>query len=185
MIDMSTFMPRVIRLRARSDSCRICSDSPDAMTFRSTLIALLDTTSSARAPAEYVEWCTDLMHDRPQIGDEAKSVKHVTVAEFSKALLADEPIVCVDVRQDVQWQCCALPRTVHIPLQQLQKRISDIESAIGQSSNPTVYTLCRRGVDSQHAAAIISAQHPDWRVFNVRGGLNAWQRDIDPDFPLY
>jgi adenylyltransferase/sulfurtransferase len=53
----------------------------------------------------------------------------------------------------------------------------------------TVVVVCRRGVYSRAAARLLSqwpeAQAGALTVVNLRGGLEAFQRDVDPGFPVY
>lgn len=50
---------------------------------------------------------------------------------------------------------------------------------------PNVVFLCRRGNDSQLAAASLRAARPGSNITDVRGGLTAWTRKIDARFPTY
>lgn len=53
---------------------------------------------------------------------------------------------------------------------------------------PDVVFVCRRGNDSQIAAAALRKaldSKEDVRVRDVRGGLKAWSREVDLNFPVY
>jgi adenylyltransferase/sulfurtransferase len=79
-----------------------------------------------------------------------------------------------------------------LPLQDLLRNPS---SVLGEVAPPeettTIYTICRRGNDSLTAAGIINklkAQNEqyEWlQVRDVRGGVRAWSRAVDPSFPTY
>lgn len=47
--------------------------------------------------------------------------------------------------------------------------------------------VCRRGNDSQLAVRKLKAklQEADMEVKDIAGGLTAWARQIDPNFPTY
>lgn len=47
----------------------------------------------------------------------------------------------------------------------------------------SVYVVCRRGVDSVTATRLLREQSIN--AFNVAGGLQAWAREVDSDFPVY
>ena len=50
-----------------------------------------------------------------------------------------------------------------------------------------VYVLCRRGNDSQRAVKIMKnlIDDPSITIKDVIGGIHAWAREIDTDFPIY
>lgn len=83
---------------------------------------------------------------------------------------------------------------VNLPLQELQtlieakseQKIVDLAARIGA---PSVYLLCRRGVDSVVATRLLceKLEGNDRQVsfFNVTGGLVAWHEEVDASLPLY
>lgn len=48
-----------------------------------------------------------------------------------------------------------------------------------------IYVICRLGNDSQIAAESLRAVASDIVIKDVVGGLRAWSKIIDPDFPYY
>ena len=52
-----------------------------------------------------------------------------------------------------------------------------------------VIYVCRKGNDSLVAArklrSIIKESGKEVRVRDLRGGLEGWSRDVDPNFPMY
>lgn len=57
------------------------------------------------------------------------------------------------------------------------------------NSQDTVF-ICKKGNDSLLAARALrkridGGEGDGGRVRDVRGGLVAWAKDVDPDFPLY
>ena len=46
-------------------------------------------------------------------------------------------------------------------------------------------TLTRRGNDSQEGVREVKNFLPDSNVFDVVGGLHAWAKNVDRDFPMY
>jgi adenylyltransferase/sulfurtransferase len=51
----------------------------------------------------------------------------------------------------------------------------------------SVYVVCRRGNDSQFVVEKMRKFLSDLPVVikDVRGGLHAWAKEVDPDFPEY
>jgi rhodanese-related sulfurtransferase len=53
------------------------------------------------------------------------------------------------------------------------------------TDNVLVYTLCRRGIDSQEAVKVLKSNGVTGTVKNIDGGLLAWSNVIDTNFPVY
>jgi adenylyltransferase/sulfurtransferase len=49
------------------------------------------------------------------------------------------------------------------------------------------YVVCRLGNDSQIAADALRGARPDpgFVIRDLVGGLLAWSREVDPEFPVY
>jgi adenylyltransferase/sulfurtransferase len=79
-----------------------------------------------------------------------------------------------------------------LPLQDLLRNPSSVLGEVApREETTTIYTICRRGNDSLTAACIINKlktqnEQYEWlQVRDVRGGVRAWSRDVDPSFPTY
>lgn len=48
-----------------------------------------------------------------------------------------------------------------------------------------VYVLCRRGNDSQRSINHMEKLFPEYTFLNVTGGLYAYAKNVDPEFPIY
>lgn len=69
-----------------------------------------------------------------------------------------------------------------MPLPTILSNPSDVQLT------PDVIFICRRGNDSQIAASALRNaldSQEDVRVRDVRGGLKAWSREVDLNFPVY
>jgi adenylyltransferase/sulfurtransferase len=114
----------------------------------------------------------------------------------------DEPHVLLDVRAKKQFELCALPGAINIPLDELPHQFDRVQE-LSNRGEYTIYCLCRRGIASleatrilrqhakkNHTAAVATStvqddQQRTYLVRNIRGGLNAWRKDVDPSFPKY
>lgn len=94
----------------------------------------------------------------------------ITVKELSERL-AD--VTLVDVREPHEHAAGHLPNSIHIPMQQIPKRLAEIP----HGNDVVVY--CRSGGRSANAAEFMRHNGFD-RVLNLRGGMMAWSREIDP-----
>jgi rhodanese-related sulfurtransferase len=91
-----------------------------------------------------------------------------TVSAAQAAALADGGAVLLDVREPHEWQAGHAPRARHIPLSQIPRRAAELPDS------RAVVTVCRSGVRSARAAAMLSRDGRE--VSNLAGGMRAWAR---------
>jgi len=94
------------------------------------------------------------------------------------ARLKDNHLTLLDVREPHELEISALPGAVNIPLGSLAARLPELDSA------QEMVVFCKTGVRSSRALELlVSAGFK--KVKNLRGGINAWAREVDPDLPIY
>ncbi|HXY29615.1 MAG TPA: MBL fold metallo-hydrolase [Gemmatimonadaceae bacterium] len=81
--------------------------------------------------------------------------------------LASNGIRVLDVRTLAEWQTGHIPGAVHVPLVELEHRISELDN-----TRPTV-VQCQSGSRSAIASSLLAARGFE-RVFNLVGGIDAW-----------
>lgn len=54
----------------------------------------------------------------------------IMVEAYQQYISEERPHVLLDVREPVQYEICHLPGSLHIPLRQLQKRMSEVKQEI-------------------------------------------------------
>lgn len=86
--------------------------------------------------------------------------------------------VLLDVRQEWERQICKIEPSIHIPLDQLEKHLSDF------NIEDTIVLQCRSGVRSLHAAEIMS-KHGYKHTLNLKGGILAWGQSQDTTMTRY
>ncbi|KAJ1797664.1 hypothetical protein LPJ56_006940, partial [Coemansia sp. RSA 2599] len=91
----------------------------------------------------------------------------------------------LDVRDEVQFAICQLPEAVNIPIDQFETRRDELERLIREMDGAPVYAVCRRGNVSQMAVQFIREKLGYEQCFDIAGGLIAWQREVDAEFPAY
>ncbi|ORY27767.1 hypothetical protein BCR39DRAFT_537064 [Naematelia encephala] len=100
------------------------------------------------------------------------------LADILKTSDTPRPLI-IDTRPQVEYGICSLPGTTNIPFDTI---LSSLD-AVPPSTD--VVFLCRKGNDSQVAAQALAKTSPSTRVRDVRGGLVAYSREVDPTFPIY
>jgi rhodanese-related sulfurtransferase len=106
-------------------------------------------------------------------------IQQMTVTELQQRLR--EPtrdFVIVDVREPWEAEVCALPDTILIPMGQIPGRIEEIDR------EQNVIVLCHHGIRSQQVAYYLQNAGFE-KLFNLRGGIDAWAREIDPSMATY
>ena len=92
------------------------------------------------------------------------------------AAKVDEGAQLVDVRQDFEWDAGRIEGAVHIPLEQLPARASELDR------ERAVVFQCRTGSRSSFATAAF--REAGYEAYNLAGGIEAWVeqgRTIEPD----
>jgi len=159
---------RTVKLRPKQPNCEICSENPK-------MTHLIDYPQFCGAPysdkAEKIETSID-----PTLVVDSK--------EYEKVFRNREKShILLDVREEVQFNICALPNAWNIPLDNLEKRIDDVR-AQSQDNLVPVYVVCRRGWDSQTAVEMLCEKGLK-NIYHIEGGLVSWTAHIDPTFPTY
>ena len=96
-----------------------------------------------------------------------------------KALLDSKASFClIDVRQDWELDLCRLENSLNIPLNSLPQRLEEIPTDI------PLFTLCHHGVRSQQAAVYLKNAGFQ-NVSNIKGGIDAWAKEIDTTLKTY
>jgi len=84
----------------------------------------------------------------------------------------------LDVREPHELEISALPNAVNIPLGQLAGRLTELDSA------EDMVVFCKGGTRSARALELlVSAGFK--KVKNLKGGINAWAKDVDEKLPIY
>lgn len=102
----------------------------------------------------------------------------ITPQELKARLDAGRPPVLLDVREDWETRLCRLPDAVHIPIEELELRIDELDP------DNEIVVYCHQGVRSAAVARWLEGRGFR-RVRNLAGGLDAWARTVDPTMRRY
>lgn len=90
-------------------------------------------------------------------------------------LLNRENGVVVDVCEPKEFSAGHVPNAINLPLSSLKDQLRDLE----KHKNKPIIVSCRSGNRSLKAAVILR-KHGFATVYNLAGGLQAWERDNLP-----
>jgi adenylyltransferase/sulfurtransferase len=111
-------------------------------------------------------------------------IPEITVQELQQLLMAQpENILLLDVRNHGEYEVARIDGAVLIPLPELEQGtgLDKLEQIIGDKQ---LVVHCKSGVRSLKALNLIKEK--TGRVgSNVKGGILAWSREIDPSIPQY
>lgn len=83
----------------------------------------------------------------------------------------------LDVREQFEYQISNLNGTL-IPLQQLKDRLDELDK------DKEIIVMCRSGSRSMDACHTLQ-ENGFKNVVNLKGGVNAWAKEIDSSMPVY
>ncbi len=102
----------------------------------------------------------------------------IEVEELARLRAGDPAPALVDVREPWEVGICAIPGSVNLPLTMLAGGAGELPR-----DRPLV-VICHHGIRSLHATGWLRRMGFDNAV-NLRGGIDAWARRIDPDMATY
>jgi len=102
----------------------------------------------------------------------------ISARALAEALESKSDCQLVDVREPYEWAICRIEGSVLLPLGQLPARLSELDG------HKEIITVCHHGVRSLVGLEILRAAGFS-RVRSLRGGVDAWAREVDPDMAVY
>lgn len=97
-----------------------------------------------------------------------RKIVHHDPADITKRIKNQNNILLLDVRTDPERQRGHIKGSIHIPLNQLRKRQSEIE----KYKNKEIVCYCRSGSRSLNAAVFLKKY--GFNASNLKGGITAW-----------
>ena len=109
------------------------------------------------------------------------AVPELTPTEFCARWPATERgagVVLLDVREHVELELAAVADALHVPMREIPGRLGELDGTV-----PLV-VMCHTGGRSRRVAEFL-LHNGFVQVFNLRGGIDAWSTEIDPQVPRY
>ena len=142
----------------KNPKCPICGPNP-------TIHALID----------YQQFCGV---GAPTATPSAMALEEIAPRELRALLTTESPPLILDVRNPEEIAICRIAGSTVIPLPELPSRLAELD----QSASIVVH--CKSGVRSAKAISLLQAAGFA-RLKNLRGGILAWIKDVDPSLPTY
>jgi adenylyltransferase/sulfurtransferase len=111
-------------------------------------------------------------------GENAAPISVVTVGQLNELLGSGQKVTLLDVRTPEEWQITRLPGAKHIPLDDLPRRMNELDTA----DETVVY--CHHGQRSARAIGFLQKMGFS-KLKNLAGGIDAWSEHVDPTLPRY
>ena len=102
----------------------------------------------------------------------------ITVHRLNELREEDKKIQILDVREDTERDHAYVEGTIHIKLNEISKRHTELDK------DRNIFVMCHVGTRSQAVVKWLKAQGYDQSV-NVLGGIDAWAALIDRDIRRY
>jgi adenylyltransferase/sulfurtransferase len=143
----------------KNPECKVCSDNPE-------VTELID----------YEAFCGVPSHDR----DEGRlpSEWEIEPQELAKRLENGERIRLVDVREPHELEISKIEGAELIPLGSFAAHMNEFDSA------SEIVLFCKSGTRSARALELLAGAGFR-KIKNLRGGINEWARQVDPEQPVY
>jgi sulfur-carrier protein adenylyltransferase/sulfurtransferase len=105
-------------------------------------------------------------------------MSEISARDLKARLDRNEAPLLLDVRQDWETQLCRLPNAVHIPIEELELRVEEL------NPQDDIVVYCHQGVRSAAVAEYLRSLGFT-SVRNLAGGLDDWARTVDPSMRRY
>ncbi|CAH2083349.1 unnamed protein product [Euphydryas editha] len=162
---------RNVKLRGRNPECEICSENPK-------IKKLLDYEVVCRMQSKEKSLSLDIL----------PSKNRITATQLADTLKQTNKPLLVDVRSESEFDMCKLDGAVNYPLEKLQENNLNLLLKEIRDCCHQVTFICRRGNDSQIAAKkvldLLEDEHKE-KITDLTGGLHAWSKYVDGEFPIY
>ncbi len=105
-------------------------------------------------------------------------MNEITVQELKEKKENGEDFFLLDVREMTEYLVSNLDGE-HIPLGELPSRLSELED----KRDAEFVVMCRSGGRSGKACELLTSEGFS-NVYNLKGGITAWSKEIDPSMPV-
>ena len=110
--------------------------------------------------------------------DPGTAPREIGPRDLHNQLQQNESLLLLDVRTKGEVAICKIAGSQHIPLADLPAHIEDL------NKDARIVVYCKSGMRSQTAQKLLE-QNGFKKVLNLRGGINAWRNEVEPELAFY
>lgn len=105
-------------------------------------------------------------------------IREISASELKARRDRGEKPLVIDVREEWELQLASIPDVVHVPMNQVPARVSEL------SREAETIVMCHAGGRSLRVAHFLANQGFT-NVANLTGGIAAWSEQVDATVPQY
>jgi sulfur-carrier protein adenylyltransferase/sulfurtransferase len=134
--------------------------------------------ASIHSLIDYEDFCGISRDKNKSLATKSDFMKEVTVQELQKMKESGEDFQLIDVREPYEYDICNLEGEL-IPMSEIPTNVDKI------SKGKKVVIHCRSGKRSGDMLLWLEKNHNFNNLYNLKGGILAWAKEIDPEMPTY
>ncbi|MGH7198035.1 MAG: molybdopterin-synthase adenylyltransferase MoeB [Candidatus Omnitrophota bacterium] len=150
---------REVKFR-RNPKCPVCGDNP-------TIKELID----------YEAFCGLTRGGEAKAEGDGK-VPEITVGDLKAKIDRKQKFVLIDVREPSEYAICKIPGSKLVPLSTVAEHANELDTA------DEIVVHCHFGGRSAKAVALLQKMGFK-KIWNLKGGIDAWSQEVDPACPRY
>lgn len=104
-------------------------------------------------------------------------MRDFTATELDAYLQDNQPLL-LDVREQWEWDRCHFERSKLLPMGQIMSNIDSLDKT------QEIVVICHHGIRSMQVARYFDSINFE-KVINLRGGIDAWAKQVDTSMTLY
>ncbi|MBS4050607.1 rhodanese-like domain-containing protein [Methylomonas rivi] len=105
-------------------------------------------------------------------------ITQCTAQQLQERLQRGDKLLLLDVREAHEYAFAHVDGSIHIPLNRIPERIQEL------NNEQDIVAICHHGMRSQQACLFLEQYGFD-RLYNLKGGIDAWSVSCDPTVPRY
>jgi len=152
------------------------------MTFRELKLRPNPVRPVIEKLVDYEQFC-GITQAKEQEAQRLMAIQEMTVQELKQLLdSGTKDFVLVDVRNPNEYEIAKIPGAVLVPLPDIEQGLG-VEKVKQLMNGHRLIAHCKMGGRSAKALGILKESGIEG--INVKGGITAWSREIDPSVPEY
>jgi sulfur-carrier protein adenylyltransferase/sulfurtransferase len=152
----------------------------DATDMQQTIVKYANRHAAATIKhlVDYEDFCGISPGKNKSLDTNRKIMKEVTALELDALKKSGEDFQLIDVREPYEYDICNLEGEL-IPMSEIPNNVDKI------ARDKKVVIHCRSGKRSGDMLLWLEKNHNFNNLYNLKGGILAWAKDVDPEMPTY